>query len=47
MAFDGLFTRAITHEIANSLQKEEFQKYINPKNMKFYYIFEQTEKIKS
>lgn len=47
MAFDGLFTRAITHEIANSLQTGRISKYINPQNMKFYYIFEQTEKIKS
>lgn len=47
MAFDGLFTRAITHEIANSLYTEEFQKYINLQNTRFYYIFEQTEKIKN
>ena len=46
MAFDGLFTRAITHEIANSLYTEEFQKYINLQNTRFYYIFEQTEKSK-
>lgn len=46
MAFDGLFTRAITHEIANSLYTGRISKYINLQNTRFYYIFEQTEKSK-
>ena len=47
MAFDGLFTRAITHEIANSLYTGRISKYINLQNTRFYYIFEQTEKSKT
>ncbi len=38
MAFDGLLQERL-HEIENSLYTEEFPKYINLQNTRFYYIF--------
>ena len=50
MASDGLFTRRLHIEIANSspFTREEFQKLLSTVKIYenfFYYIFEQTEKI--
>ena len=47
MAFDGLFTRAITHEIENSLYRKNFQNISTFKIRDFYYIFERMERTKT
>lgn len=47
MAFDGLFTRAITHEIANSLYTGRISKIYQPSKYEILLHIEQTEKIKN